>query len=407
MPDLESQLTRWQTTGIIDPATAARIRTFEAEHIIAQEKPAGLQWQAIVALILGAMLLAAGVVLFVNAHWDEVSPLIRFALVLSMVAAFHLAGGVTRQHSLPLSSCLHAVGTLTTGAAIALVGQIFNIEEHWPAAILLWAIAAAAGWALLHDQAQQILTLLLVPAWLFSEWSYSTDNHHGGTVYLARMIATWATLYITLWIPSSRRVVWGICFTAGAIALIVANLILLNGWAWSYNSASFLSRPDRLWGWLLIAILPVAIAVFRHRQSLLPVAVAIAVGVALPFCQTQASLTYWNGTANATFTHSAPSLVAYAIVAAFAGFLAWWGVRQSSKALVNFGIVAFAASIIWFFYADIFSKLGRSVGLIALGILFVAGGWALEKTRRKLISGINGAGINGAGMTGATTQEAR
>ena len=46
-----------------------------------------------------------------------------------------------------MSTALHAVGTIATGAAIALVGQIFNIEEHWPAAILLWAIAALAGWA--------------------------------------------------------------------------------------------------------------------------------------------------------------------------------------------------------------------------------------------------------------------
>jgi peptidoglycan/LPS O-acetylase OafA/YrhL len=137
---------------------------------------------------------------------------------------------------------------------------------------------------------------------------------------------------------------------------------------------------------VLIAVLPLGIALGRYRLSLIPVIAALIATTALPFCQTQASLTYWNGTANATYTHSTPSLIAHAVVAALAGFLAWWGVRQSSKALVNYGIVAFAVSIIWFTYADIFSKLGRSVSLIALGILFVGGGWALEKTRRKLIS---------------------
>ena len=383
MPDLESQLTRWLSAGVIDPDTAARIRAHEAAHQAEQKKPAGLQWQAIVALILGAMLLAAGVILFVNAHWDEVSPLVRFALVLSMVAAFHLAGGLTRQHSLPLSTCLHAVGTLTTGAAIALVGQIFNIEEHWPAAILLWAIAAAAGWALLRDQAQQILTLLLFPAWLFSEWSYYTGNHQGGEVYLARMIATWATLYLTLWITSSRRVVWGLCFTAGAIALIVSNVILLDGWVWYYRNASFLSWPDRIWGWVLIGALPLAVALLRRHLSLIPVAVALVVGIVLPFCQ---AIGHWRGANHDDPIGSISSLAAHALIATFAGFLAWWGVRHASKALVNYGIVAFAASIMWFFFDDLFSKLGRSVSLIALGILFVGGGWALEKTRRKLIS---------------------
>jgi hypothetical protein len=32
-------------------------------------------------------------------------------------------------------------------------------------------------------------------------------------------------------------------------------------------------------------------------------------------------------------------------------------------------------------------KLGRSVSLIVLGLLVLAGGWALERTRRRLIAG--------------------
>ena len=97
------------------------------------------------ALILGAILLACGVVLFVSAHWDELAPGARYALVMGMVAVFHLGGAWARKDFRGLSTALHAVGTISTGAAIALVGQIFNIQEHWPAAILLWAVAALAG----------------------------------------------------------------------------------------------------------------------------------------------------------------------------------------------------------------------------------------------------------------------
>ena len=55
--------------------------------------------------------------------------------------------------------------------------------------------------------------------------------------------------------------------------------------------------------------------------------------------------------------------------------------RQASQALVNLGIVGFAIAVVWFYFSDIFDKLGRSLGLIGLGILFLAGGWALEKMR--------------------------
>jgi hypothetical protein len=73
-------------------------------------------------------------------------------------------------------------------------------------------------------------------------------------------------------------------------------------------------------------------------------------------------------------------------VAAFAVLLCWWGVRLVSRALVNLGIVGFAASVIWFYSSDIMSKVNRSLGLIGLGILFLAGGWALEKMRRRILA---------------------
>jgi len=63
----------------------------------------------------------------------------------------------------------------------------------------------------------------------------------------------------------------------------------------------------------------------------------------------------------------------------------WWGVRQTSRALVNLSIVGFGATVAWFYFGDLYDKMGRSLGLIGLGFLFLAGGWVLEKTRRSLI----------------------
>ena len=76
------------------------------------------------------------------------------------------------------------------------------------------------------------------------------------------------------------------------------------------------------------------------------------------------------------------------MVAAAAIFLVWWGVKTSAKALVNYGMAAFAATVVWFYFSSVMDKLGRSLGLITLGVLFLAGGWLLERTRRRLVSGI-------------------
>jgi uncharacterized membrane protein len=88
------------------------------------------------------------------------------------------------------------------------------------------------------------------------------------------------------------------------------------------------------------------------------------------------------------YVRSEPNVPAYALVAVFAVFLCWWGVRRVSRALVNLGIVGFAATVAWFYFSDLMSKLGRSLGLIGLGVLFLAGGWAMEKMRRRILEGM-------------------
>jgi uncharacterized membrane protein len=390
MADFESLLTRWQTVGVLDAETSDRIRAWESE----QKRPAGLRWQVIVVLILGAMLLACGVALFVSAHWDEIGPGARFAVVLGMVSLFHLGGGWARSRFHGLSTALHAVGTLSTGAAIALVGQIFNIQEHWPAAVLMWTLAALAGWILLHDEAQQTLTLLLFPAWLLSEFLFSADGHIGESVYAGRFLIVWAVLYLTFFLGSRRKILQGILFAVAAIASVVSIEVLLVGWrSWSGNQ-TYLPLGLRTWGWVDIAVLPLLFAAFKFRKSVVPVAVAIAFSIALPWCIRIQTQHFDNDAFHNTYTYSVPNLAAHALVAAFAVFIIWWGVRQASRALVNLGIVGFALAVGWFYFSNIFDKVGRSLGLIGLGVLFLAGGWALEKTRRNLVASMGKAEIS-------------
>lgn len=366
MADFETHLTRWQQAGLLDPTTAQRIVKWERDQI----KPAGLRWQGIVALTLGAILLAGGVVLFVNAHWDQLSPAWRFALVMSMVAVFHLGGAAARDGYRALSTALHAVGTVSTGAAIALVGQIFHIQEHWPAAILLWAIAALAGWILLLDQAQQIFTLLLLPAWLICEYAYAWQGHIGESVYLGRLLLVWAVLYATLFLQSKRQAAQEVLFAVAMITGVVSITMMIEGWrSWS-SQQLFLGLGTRLWAWLGIAGIPLVISVIRLKRSTVPVLAALLLGLALPW----------------TVRHHSPRLLTYALVAAFAVFLAWWGVKLTSQLLVNLGVVAFAASVAWFYFSDILDKMNRSLGLIGLGVLFLAGGWGLETLRRRLMA---------------------
>ena len=375
MQSWEQQLARWQSAGLLDVAAAERIRAFEA----AQGTPARQRWQVVVALILGGILLGAGVLLFVAAHWDEVSPSERFLLVVGVLAALHLGAVFSGKRFPAMATVLHGVGTVGAGAAIALVGQIFNMQEHWPAAILMWALCAAAGWRFLGDQFQQVCFLLLVPAWIVSEWCYWATHFGGRDVYLARMLAVIGAVYLTAFIHSKREVVFGILFAVGAVALIVAVGMASEGWSSWFTGPGLPLR-------LRLAAIAVIVGVIAagwiwERRSLIPVLAATVMIFVLPWLQTMVlGDEPWQ-----RVPYEAPSLLAYVLVAATAMVFVWWGVRERSRSVVNFGIAAFAITVAWFYFSNLMDKLGRSLGLIGLGILFLLGGWLLERFRRKLM----------------------
>ncbi|HBT96155.1 MAG TPA: hypothetical protein DEB25_00150, partial [Desulfobulbaceae bacterium] len=67
-----------------------------------------------------------------------------------------------------------------------------------------------------------------------------------------------------------------------------------------------------------------------------------------------------------------------------------WGLFEGRPAMVNLGLAGFALDVLWFYFSNVFDKMGRSLSLIGLGILFLVGGWLLEKTRRRLMTKMNG-----------------
>jgi uncharacterized membrane protein len=381
MENAEQHLARWERVGLIDANTAAAIRSFEA----ARTKQGGRQWMVLLVLILGGILLGAGVLLFVAAHWAELSPLNRMLLVLAMLVFFHGVGIVARERFAALATAMHALGTVSAGAAIALIGQIFNMQEHWPAAVLLWALCAAVGWLLLRDQFQQTLTLLLVPAWIISEWTVRTNSYVGPDIYLARMLAIIGVVYLVAFLHSRKRAVFGILFAVGAILIPVGVVILSHGWDFYFMVPSrFIPFRYQLAAFAIM-LLVILFGALVNRRSLAPACVVTALVYALPWAQKSVTVDFGTGV---PWDRTEPSILAYAMVATAAIFLVWWGVRTAAKAFVNYGMVAFAATVIWFYFSSVMDKLGRSLGLITLGVLFLAGGWLLERTRRRLVSSI-------------------
>ena len=374
---IEPELQRWVEAQVIDVGTADRIRIYERD----KEKTKGLTWPIIVALGFGAVMVAAGILLFVAAHWEDMSPGIRFGLVLFMVAAFHLAGAFTAQRSPQLSVAMHTLGTASLGAGIFLTGQIFNLQEHWPTGVLLWAVGAWGAAFLLRQWPQIALAAILTPAWLTSEWEDATKRFYGG-----ELIAFEATLLLAIAYFTSRSAsVDGTYRKAlswiGGLAIIPAFCCLVFEREYNYMQYPNLSLGLKIVGWGGAILIPFLISYLLRRRESWPIVLA-AVWVVV-----QGKLPFHFQTENESLAvYALHSLGPYLWSAAGAIGLIAWGVHDRIKSRINLGMALFAFSLLSFYFSDLLDKLSRSVSLISFGVLFLVCGYFMEKTRRRLIA---------------------
>ena len=372
----ERYLKRWTTAGLIEPSTAERVRVYEA----GQEKTQGLRWPVALAISLGGLLLGAGVLLFVAAHWDMLSPGARFGLVLLLVAIFHVAGAFTAERFAVLSTTLHAVGTISLGAGIFLAGQIFNLQEHWPGGLLLWALGAWVAYLLLHDWTQAALAALLTPMWLGGEWLVTTGRWVWTDKILAEGILLLAITYLTALLPNRETPARKALAWIGALALIPSVLFVIVSGTHSDGRLFSSSGISRELGWTVALSLPLVLAwILRRRAAWMNLIAAlwvVALGTTSLPSQPNESLLrlIWR------------ELGPYALCALGSIGLIAWGLKEARKERINLGVAGFALTVLLFYFSNVMDKLGRSASLIGLGLLFLLGGWLLERTRRRLVA---------------------
>lgn len=372
MANWQTHLERWRAAGLVDAATAERIGNWERTH----GRAAGRDRLAHFAFGLGGLLLAAGVLLFVAAHWDELSPGARFALVLLLVGILHGAGAIAAERSPGLATTLHAVGTAALGAGIFLSGQIFHMAEHWPGALLLWTIGAVAALLILRDWPHVLWVAVLAPAWLVAEWielfePLDTDRW-------IRPVCAGLTLLALAYLSartSEHPAGWRTVLTRlGAVALIPVALfygvVIADG-----TTDGDIPATWNVLGWVVALLAPAAVAYFLRRRDalwLLPAPVWVLLLAALPEDSVFGELSMY---------------LLYALAAVGVVLL---GLREQQRLIVNLGVLGFALTVLFFYFASVFDRFGRSLGLIGLGVVFIGGGWLLERTRRQLVGRIGG-----------------
>ena len=167
------QLLGWVEQGLLSPGQAGQALA------PAEPKPTAAHWRwALDRLLgfLGCLLLALGVIFFFAFNWDDMHRLHKVALVLLVLSGFAGAALFLQAGSTLYRASLVGAA-LTTGAALAVVGQIYQtgadiwqLFASWAVLMLPWVLLArsTAGWLLFWLVANLALALYLaVPrGWL-------------------------------------------------------------------------------------------------------------------------------------------------------------------------------------------------------------------------------------------------
>ncbi len=373
----DEALKRWTAAGLIDSALEQNIRNWEAANNPQRST------DRFVALLFGfgGLLLMAGAFLFVAAHWEALGPGSRYTLVLAVLALFHVAGAYASRKMPHLATVLHSVGTAFLGAGIFLCGQIFNMAEHWPGALLLWAAGAACGWALLRDWPHALWLAILVPTWLWGEWIEDVGRGPSDLQNMVPLVGTLVLAFVYLAAPRGDHApTWRLAVSRlGAVALIPACIAVGIVHESSYSMAERHAMPvlqGQILPWSIALGLPLALgAILMGRRAaylILPVLWSIAL-------------------AQFSWHDSADKIALYALYIVGAFLVAIWGIKEQRRSCINLGVIGFALTLMFFYFSDVYDKLGRSLGLIGMGIVFLGGGWALERVRRRLLANMKGA----------------
>ncbi len=204
---------KWVASGII---------TDDQAQQIASLYPAENKNRLIpILLLLGAILLGTGVILFFAANWQLIPKWGKISLVVVPLILFHLAALVTQANYPFLSRTLTLLGCIMFGAGIWLIAQIYHISAHYPNGMLFWLLGVLPAAFLLREELPLGLGALLLALWVLAGQSSSLPIIFvamllfGGVFYLTYSMRSSFALAVTL--------ISGAIFAGTEIYLILAD----------------------------------------------------------------------------------------------------------------------------------------------------------------------------------------
>lgn len=372
--------------------------------------------------LLGAVLLAAGVLLFVSANWQEMSKLGRVLLLMAaMWSTFAVGVWLYRTSHDYLLEAVLLLGAAVFGGNIMLVAQIYHIEGHYPDAFFLWGAGALLVAVLLASRAALTLAFLaliwwagaeiiqfdhkvfwpFLPIWAiaaataywlafrpgihlaflsFMAWFFAsleqlvefTGLNEGevGVLFVLLMLAG----FVHGLVIARKNPPWSLGF-GGALAKYCLSVFLVLAFVLQYENVKSALLPGPL-ALILIVVLGIAVlagALFALSGKIFSVSDVVLFG----------SFTLWFG----VLWFVQALIHVWIMVGVVLGLSIWLlslGQRLNDRVMVWMALFAFGCDVIYLYVETLGSLLDTSVFFLVGGILLIGLAFGLETLRRFL-----------------------
>lgn len=420
---LERELARWHEKGWVNEQGRQAILSDLAA------RSARIAWSSLFVLA-GALLLGLGVIIWIAAHWYEMSKWIKLTLIFFALAGSPVAYGLClTRTSLPrLAQGFVLLSVLLFGAAIMLVGQMYHVDADFSDGLALWAgDALLAAW-LLSAQPAMVASIALAALWTgYEQLEYLSMNWP----LLGYLALVAGLLFQHQWKAAARA--WGLlCLfwmmgwhaqpwlseiqedSAHVRLLAVQILIVAGCWGLMQVSAYSLVRAVRIdflsallmgafiftfpefgsaspllfEGNLPLWLLGLTVSVVIYTAGIvhlirissssvisLSIGGAFAVGLAL-LCVAEVVFPLDRGTSAFLWN------VFFLAVLYCVGDL---GLRQGDRVVVNYVFVGFLTWVLARYFDTFWSLLDRALFFMVGGALLLVGGGWLEQRRRRVL----------------------
>lgn len=236
-------LNAWAERGLVQPPQVAAMM---ADY---DSRPSSFSLGRVLA-VLAALLVAAAILLLVASNWEAIPRLVRLGVCVLLVWSFYLGGAwLTTRGQTSLAAAVLLLATLSFGAAVSLVAQMYHLSGDELQMLLLWFAVACLGAIFFRSGSQVVVSGFLA-------WAYFG-------IYLEQSSAQWFGWQPLVPPIMAALVLVLVHYAAAARARHLVYLLVIGWLTWIYSLHQGLGAAIAYTAVGLVAFLGVSLPIPR------------------------------------------------------------------------------------------------------------------------------------------------